>query len=651
LNEFLDILAVSAFRLLLLIGYILPVRVMLKIGRFCGIMLMFLGPKRKATTYTNLRAAFCREKTPQELSKLTRDVFANFGEVFAEVLCFPKMDKKYADKYVEVKNMEILEKAIGKGKGIIFLTAHYGNWELAAIKSTYINCPLYILARDQKMKRVTALLNSIRESKGSKVVSKGISVKTVVRALADNRIIAWLADQSGGDSGVIADFFGRPVPTAYGPFRFAAKTGATILLIFNVRQSGPYHCVYIHSAMEVKDHINVLPYVQEYNNILEQYIRKKPDHWLWLHRRWKKTKQRNVVILSDGKAGHLNQSKGILRMFMDFRKSKNADEACTKTEIIEIKYKNAGWKKFLNLLGILPACFHKSCFRLLKVGLTEESYKKLETTFADIVISSGSSLAAVNSFYCAENGAKNAICMKPSFINLKNFDLVILPRHDIRRKVKYKHVVVTDIALSNINKQTMEDGRAKLSEHINLENKKVIGILVGGDTDDIVYEEAMLERILKEIALSAEKEKADILISTSRRTSSGIEKKVMEEVASKKQCKLCIIANENNLPYAVPGILGMADMLIVSGESISMVSEAVSSGKPVLIFNGKKTGPKETRHDRFIRTLEETALIKVAGENGFSQLISETLNGVVKQPQTGDEKSDAVFMNMWRLGV
>ncbi len=124
-----------------------------------------------------------------------------------------------------------------------------------------------------------------------------------------------------------------------------------------------------------------------------------------------------------------------------------------------------------------------------------------------------------------------------------------------------------------------------------------IGLLIGGDTKDFHLDKDTVSEVIKQIKSASEKLEADILVTTSRRTSREVEVKLKEELKDYPRCKLLIIANEKNIPEAVGGILGLSQIVISSSESISMISEAVNSRKYVLVF---KSAGLNSRHRRFL---------------------------------------------------
>ena len=646
--QFLDFIAAALVRLMIWVCCIVPTGWILKLGRGIGSLVFRFSRARRAIGYANLRAAFCRSKTPSELRKMTKAVYQNLAETFAEILCLKKIDAKYVDKYVDIVNFDSINKAVKKGKGVIFLTAHLGNWELCSAVSSITGYPLYVLARDQKMKRVYEVLNRIRELKGAIVVRKGLTVKYIVKALHEGKIIGMLADQNGGANGIMTDFFGRPASNAYGPYRFAAKTGAVILPVFMTRQKGPYNRAVIEEPIEIKDGENIYPYVKRYNDLLESHVKEHYDQWLWLHRRWKACPVKNITVLSDGKQGHLNQSLSLADAFTRYRSVKNIPDKDTIINVVEVRFRNKFWKTVINILGVFSGLYCQGRLWMLKPGLEKSSYEDLMRTYADVVISTGSSLAGVNSIYRYENNAKNAVCMKPGILSFRKFDMVVLPRHDMRKKIKDKKIVITDTAPNLMSDENMEKAGQELLRHVRKDGNITIAVLLGGNNSNFVYDEGIISGLIKEVIAASKSLKADILFTTSRRTDSGMERIVKESLKEESSCKFLVIANENNPSYALSGMLALSDIVVVSGESISMVSEAVSAGKRTVVFKGKKIKCGGTRHEMFLERLRATGTIKVIDHADIRETVCRIIHEEPPRKKTKEE--DLVYMNMWRLG-
>lgn len=645
---YLDYICAILVRILNLILHVLPIKFNLWLGRQFGTVVYLVNTDRRIIGYTNLRAAFCKEKTPGELKRLIKNVYKNLTQTFLEILSLTKVNKKYINKYIEVINAEDKYQYANHPHGVILLTAHFGNWELSGIVSSIKGFPLVILAREQKMKRLNELINRLRESKGSKVVRKGITTKYIVKALHEGKIIGMTGDQDAGKMGILADFFGRPASTASGTARIAAKTGAIILPAFMARIKGPYHRLVLEEAIKIKKGEDIEPYLVRYNKLLEKYVRMYPDQWLWLHRRWKSSPIKKVIILSDGKTGHLNQALAVCRELKKYRARSGYGPEDTEVHVEEVRFKNTLAKWLLNFVSIFCSRNCQGCMRCVRVCLAKDSYENLMKRYCDIVISCGSSVASLNKFLSVENNAKNAVIMKPSVLGLNKFNMVILPRHDSTGR-RRDHVIVTDTVPNLIDESSVLEASRKIASLTKLERSKKIGVLLGGDNSDFALTDDITEALLNNVISASRKLDFDLLFTTSRRTSREAEKAVKDRLYQEKCCKFLVIANEKNIPNAVSGILGLSDVVVVSGESVSMISEAIYSKKTVVVFRLKKKRKRVSKFEKMLDNLEKKGYITVADAEELSDVIARSLHAPKKQGLPEDHHN--IYMHMWRLGV
>ena len=649
--RYLDYICALLIRALNIIFHILPIEVNLWLGRVAGVVVYHLNIERRMIGYANLKAAFCKEKSPRELNKIIKAVYVNFGQVFTEILSLTKVNKKYIEKYITLENVEDKYKLANHPGGLILLTAHFGNWELSGMVSAMIGFPLVVLAREQKMKRLNELLNRLRESKGLTVVRKGITVKYIIKALREGKMIGMVGDQDAGKTGVFADFFGRPVSTAPGSARFAQATGAYILPAFSVRKRGPYHNIILEEPIKIEKEEDIMSYVEQYNKLLERRVRENPDQWLWLHRRWKSSPLKKVTVITDGKPGHINQALAVVRELKKYRRDSNPDLPEPEVKVVEAIFKSPLKKVFLNFMSLFAGPRSQGRMKCLEYCLTKESYDKLIHSFSNIIISCGSAAAGVNRLLSIESNAKSAVIMKPSFISLKKFDMAIIPVHDGIKEAPHGKIITVDTVPNLIDEEYMKSSADKLLKLIkkDTDDKKrlTIGVLLGGDNREFQLTDETTEALVRNISEISEKEYADILFTTSRRTPKTAEEIVKNKLSGNKRCKLLIVANENNIPDAVGGVLGLSDIVFVSGESVSMVSEAVSSGKRVFVFRLDKKRKGLSKFDKMMSNLEKKRYIEIVKADKLSEAVlgSTRKPGKVKFP----EDRFNVYKYMWRL--
>ncbi|MCX5716143.1 MAG: ELM1/GtrOC1 family putative glycosyltransferase [Candidatus Omnitrophica bacterium] len=590
---------------------LLPLRGSLFIGRLIGRIVYLGGKKRRMIAYTNLKAAFAAEKSPSEIRAITKSVYKNLGMIFVEVLRFPVINKQYIKKHISLHGLEMLKVARSNNKGVIVLTAHFGNWELMSLIGGFLGYPVSVLAREQKHTKLNDLLNEYREMAGCRVIKKGIPTRNLFKALKANEFIGILSDQDAGRLGTFVDFFGRPTSSHNGTFAIAEKTGALVIPAFIVREGRTHHKI---------DVLNPVENIQDFSTVLESYARQYPEQWLWVHKRWKSTPLRKILVLNDRKPGHLNQSLAVAEIIQKYRIDKGYDARHTTYEVVDVKYKNDLSKLLLGACSRFSSSCCQGCLACLRRCLTRESYKALTAVYADIVISSGSSLAPVNVFMARELNAKNVVIMRPNLAPLKKFKLAIIPKHDSPRP--RKNVLITTGAPNRISEELLRKEADSLSSRIKITKPLRLGLLIGGDNADYAMDVGAVKNIISRIKALSKKTDFEILATTSRRTPKDVETLLKEELGPLPNCRLLVIANEKNPQGTVPAILGSSNVVLVSGESISMISEAASSGRQVLVFNlKKKKGSGVLRHERMTAELSRAGLIKIIKEDAVAPAV------------------------------
>jgi len=616
--------AYIAIRIASFIVSSLPVNLALRIGKFLGLCMYHFHPKRKRIAYANLKAAFCKDKTPSELKDILIRTYKNYGQTTIEMLMMPRIDRAYLKKYAYMENRYRISEAQAKGKGAIYLTSHFGNWELSSLKSAEEGFPLYVLVRQQKMEMLNNLLNSYREKLGCKTINRGMPLREIIKGLKDNGILGILADQDVGKSGVFIDLCGRPASTPVGGVRFARDTGATIVPCFMIRKEGPRHVLTLEESFTIPKTNDrdgdIRKGLERHNRILESYITQYPDQWMWVYTRWKSTPLRKVVILNDGKQGHLNQSKAVIKVIKRCRRDAGYKDTDTSVEIVDIKFKNRFRRSLLSICAVFASHSSQGCMEHLKFSLQEDSYNAIVRAYADIVISCGSSLSAVNVFLSKECNSKNVIIMKPGIAGLRNFNVAIIPKHD--RPKERHNTVITQGSPNLVDKDTMKDGAREVQKLSNLTLSKRLGVFIGGDNPEYSLTTGLAEELIGQIKRSIEELDMELLITTSRRTPKDIEDLLKRRFGSNPRCKLLIIANEKNVENTVSGILELSEIVLVSGESISMVSEAASSGKRVIVFGlEKKRSSSFDKHDYAIKDLVSSNYIVETPVSGIHDTI------------------------------
>lgn len=640
----LDLIASVLVRGLNYLFGVIPIEFSLWMARRLGPFIYHISGKRRRVTYANLKAAFCGEKDPREIKRIAKNTYRNFAQTFVEILSLTKMNVPYMDKYVEIEGMPTFEEAYANPTGMILVSAHFDNWEISIADSALKGYRLYILARDQKMSRLNELLNRLRESKGNIVIRKGADIKNVFRALGEGKSVGILADQNAGAHGELLNLFGRPASTAVGPYRFAQKHGAWLLPVFIHRIKGPYHKITIEPYMVIKQDDGLEPYMKKYNAILEKHIRKDPDQWMWMHKKWKLTPLKKIMVLDDGKKGHLKQSLAVVKQIKRHRQERGFKPEHVEVEAVKIDFKNKAARAVFDSLSPFfgPRCH--GCLKCLRRALKPESYDNAVRRYADVIVSCGSALRAVNKMLKYENNARNLAVLDPGPLNRGCFDVIVLPRHDFegKRFPKKTKVVVTELAPNLIEPATSDERQATSDQR-----RPCIGLLFGGDNLHFGFGEELTRSVADGIKESASRINGCFYATTSRRTPDAAEDILKEELAGDSRCRGLVTARTDTDERTVEKIIAASDVMIVSGESISMVSEAVSSGRPVLVFMPDKKTPKRTKYEHFTEGLEKRGYVKMVRPAGMAGAVEDLIKrGSGMRPSDDD---DRICKEMHRL--
>lgn len=272
---------------------LLPLKSAQRLGTYLGLIAFYLVKKRRRIALDNLRWAF-PTKSEQQRREIAKGAFKNYGITIAEFLWFPNLNDKIIRHLVKIKNLELILNSYKGGKGLVLLGGHFGNWELIALAVGYISkIPLTIIVQTQSNMLVNDVINRHRCLFGNWVVPRHKAAREILKTLERGGIVAIAPDQSAAMESLYVEFFGRNVSTHQGPAVFALRSGAPLQMGFMIRQSdGTYEVIFEEIPMadlQGYSDEHVLELTRRYTALLEKYIRQYPEHWLWMHRRWKHT--------------------------------------------------------------------------------------------------------------------------------------------------------------------------------------------------------------------------------------------------------------------------------------------------------------------------------------------------------------------------
>jgi KDO2-lipid IV(A) lauroyltransferase len=273
---------------------LLPYKFAIKAGKFIGLLLFYVWSGRRRIAIENIEKSVHSGtlSVPETAEKIVRESFVNFGKSIAEVV---RIYYGFGDSLIDnvvIKGEEHYIKAKAKGKGIIFITGHCGNWELMAVAFGVKVAPVSVVARAQYNPYINGMIGKIRARYGNSVIYKKGALKGILACLKKEGTVGILMDQAVvRDEGFIINFLGRGAWTTKMPALIARKTGTPVIPIF-ISREGDWHVITIYPEVPMKreemSESALKDDTQLLSSYIDEYIEEHPTEWLWIHRRWKR---------------------------------------------------------------------------------------------------------------------------------------------------------------------------------------------------------------------------------------------------------------------------------------------------------------------------------------------------------------------------
>ena len=222
-----------------------------------------------------------------ERDRIVDGVFRSIARLLALFARFPRLNRGNIGSWIRYEGLEHFEEAKRRGRGVLFATAHFGNWELSAFAHGLLTEPMNVVVRPLDDPAVDRLVEARRQLSGNRLIQKKDAARGILRALAANEAVGVLIDQNSSlAEGVFVNFFGVPACANAAFARIAARSGAAVIPGFAVweAEEGRY-VLRFHPPLEITG--DATADTQRLHSVLEQVIRRNPDQWLWIHRRWK----------------------------------------------------------------------------------------------------------------------------------------------------------------------------------------------------------------------------------------------------------------------------------------------------------------------------------------------------------------------------
>jgi KDO2-lipid IV(A) lauroyltransferase len=280
----------GAVRATLAVARLLPMRAIDALGSGVGFLFYVFDRRHRRIALANVAAAFPRRPAAAHRA-LVRRVFGHFGRVLFVLLKFSGLSREALLARVEFEGTEYAHAAHRLGRGALYFTGHFGFWEVHALAHGATLYPIGVLARQLDNPYLHELLERLRTSTGNHVIYRRGALRRVLRALTSNEGVAILIDQHiQAPDAVMVNFFDRPAATTLALAILALRTGAPVIPVFALPlPGGRFRLVYEPPVAPPRDESPeaIRDFTQRCTDVLEMYVRRHPDLWLWMHRRWR----------------------------------------------------------------------------------------------------------------------------------------------------------------------------------------------------------------------------------------------------------------------------------------------------------------------------------------------------------------------------
>ena len=271
---------------------VLPRSLRLKVAYAMSYVGYRLAKRLRHTAQQNLQMAM-PQLNEGERDQIIRGVFRNFGRLLAEFSCFPYYRRDNIEKVVIYEGLDNFLNALNQKRGVLFLTGHVGAWELSSFAHAVYGHPHNILVRQIDNPYVENLVKHYRTCQGNRAIDKNNSVRAIITALRKGEAVGILIDlNTVRNQGVFCDFFGIPACSTTGLATLALRTGAAVVPGFLLwDEQLRKHRLHFEPAVEIintgDQKADIHQNTAQFNKIIEDVVRRHPDQWLWVHRRWK----------------------------------------------------------------------------------------------------------------------------------------------------------------------------------------------------------------------------------------------------------------------------------------------------------------------------------------------------------------------------
>jgi len=276
------------YKLLQTLSCILPLKFSYRLAEIVAYFYYLLDRNARTSTIFNLNQAFQDRFTDEKKRLITVNIFKNFGKGMVDFCRFSKIDRRFVNRYVKIKNLNYIDEIL-KERGVIGLTAHIGNWELGGATLSILGYPVNVVALPHSRKKVENFFIKQRSIKGAKVIPLGDAYRLCYERLLSKQFVALLLDRKYTGTGIMATCFGKPIKIPKGPGVLSLKANVPIVSGYMIRKNGYFELIFEEpiypksiQGETYQEKLNNL--VQKYADTMEKFIRKYPDQWFLFYK-------------------------------------------------------------------------------------------------------------------------------------------------------------------------------------------------------------------------------------------------------------------------------------------------------------------------------------------------------------------------------
>ncbi|MFH0764205.1 MAG: lysophospholipid acyltransferase family protein [Candidatus Omnitrophota bacterium] len=281
------------YRLGVFLALSLPLKVSYRVACAVADTWYFMSYNDRIAVIKNINVVLGKKFADRESRRIAREVFRNFAKYLVDFFRFPKIDEAYIKKFIKIEGLENMNEALSKGKGVVALSAHIGNWELGASILSLAGYPTAAVVLSHKHKKINDFFLEQRRMCKVQPIEIGMSLKACYKLLKGNKILALLGDRDFTKNGIKSEFFGKSALIPKGPSVFSHRIGSAIVPSFMIRQADDtFKLIFekpIFPEPSTEEGSAIAALTGKCTSVMESYIKRYPSQWYAFKYIWGKS--------------------------------------------------------------------------------------------------------------------------------------------------------------------------------------------------------------------------------------------------------------------------------------------------------------------------------------------------------------------------